>query len=163
MFPQKVKDRSLYASQGSPISAGSSLRNDSANQLVEGIHHRLGAIVSALTSASQSLEKLGSSQGELKQEHLASEIGAEVRRALKPLMDPLLESIRDLSHSIDTHRQPAQVSHAETDKMIDQLMSRLTNDPIAIETKADFRPGQTGSGWRIPGFKRRAPNKAEGK
>jgi hypothetical protein len=163
MFPQKVKDRSLYASQGSPISTGSSLRNDSANQLVEAIHHRLGATVSALTSASQSLEKLGISQGQLKQEQLASEIGAEVRRALKPLLDPLLESIRDLSHSIDTHRQPAQVSHAETDKMIDQLMSRLTNDPVAIETKSDFRPGKTGSGWRIPGFKRGAPNKAEGK
>lgn len=165
MFPQKVKDQThqnLHMPYSLPSSIGGSWRNDSTNQLAEAVHHRLGETVSALTSVSQSLTTLGSTQGQLKQEHLASDIGAEVRRALKPLLDPLLESIRDLGHSIDTHGRPAPFNHAEIEKMLDQLMDRLNDDPLAVGRTSVSWPGKTGNGWRIPGFKRGAHNKAGG-
>jgi hypothetical protein len=159
MFPQKVQDRSHSMSQSPPVSISSSLQNNPANQLVEAVHQRLGSTVSALTSISQSLATMGNEQGRLKQEHLASDIGVEVRRALKPLLDPLLESIRDLTHSIDTQRRPAPPSHAETDKMLDRLMGRLDDGQLVTENKSASGPGKTGIRWKIPGFNRETPQK----
>lgn len=160
MFPQKVIDRNHPMSQGPLASVGGVLRNDSAHHLVEVMHQRLSSMVSALTSISQSLATLGSTQGRLKPEHLASDIGAEVRRALKPLMDPLLESIRELTHSIDQQRHPAPLSPVETDKMLDRLMRRLDGDHHVAESQPDPSPGKTGGRWRIPGFNRGAHHKA---
>lgn len=165
MFPQKGKDQSLQnlpMSLSTPPSIGGSLRNDSANQLVEAVHHRLGAAVSTLTSVSQSLATLSSNHSPLKQEQLASDIGAEVRKALKPLLAPLLESIRELSHSIDKQRQPAQISPTEMDGMLDRLMGRLNDDRPAVGKHPGSRPGKTGGGWNILGFKRGASHKAGG-
>ncbi|MBH0182714.1 MAG: hypothetical protein HP490_13835 [Nitrospira sp.] len=160
MFPQKVQDRNRQVSQHSPVSISGSLQNDSANQLVETVHHRLGSTVSALTSISQSLATLGNAQNQLKPEHLASTIGIEVKRALQPLLDPLLESIRDLSHSIDKQRRPAPVSHAETDTMLDRLMSRLDDGQLVGGNTSASGTGKTGGRWRIPGFTRGAHHKA---
>jgi hypothetical protein len=159
MFPQTAKDRSHHTPQNPPGLVGGSLRNDSANQLVEAVHQRLGSTVSALTSISQSLATLGSTQGRLKQEQLASDVGAEVRRALKPLMDPLLESIRELTHSIGQQRHPAPFSQAERDTMLDRLMRRLDGGHLVAESRADSGPGKTGGRWRIPGFNREAQHK----
>ncbi|MBH0200404.1 MAG: hypothetical protein HP497_13480 [Nitrospira sp.] len=158
MFPQKVNDRN--SSQNPAHSVGGSLRNDSAHQLVEAVHQRLGSTVSALTSISQSLATLGSTQGRLKPEHLASELGAEVRRALKPLMDPLLESIRELTHSIDQQRRTAPFPQAETDRMLDRLMRRLDGGHHVAGSQSDSEPGKTGGRWRIPGFNRGGHHKA---
>lgn len=159
MFPQKVQDRSHAMSQSPPVSISGPLQNDSANQLVEAVHQRLGSTVSALTSISQSLATLGSAQDRVKQEHLASDIGVEVRQALKPLLDPLLESIRDLTHSIDTQRRPAPPSHVETDKVLDRLMSRLNAGQLIAGDKPASGPGKTGGRWKIPGFNRETPQK----
>lgn len=160
LFPQKVTDRNLSMPQSPPASVGSSFRSDSANQLVQAVHQRLGSTVSALTSISQSLATLGGTQGRLNPEHLASDIGVEVRRALKPVMDSLLESIRELTHSIDKQRHPAPFSHAETDKMLDRLMSRLDGARLAAESKSNSGQEKTGSRWRLPGFNRGAHPKA---
>lgn len=160
MFPQKVKDRNHPMPQNPPASVGGSFRNDSANQLVEAMHQRLGSTVSALTSISQSLATLGSTQSRLKPEQLASDVGTEVRWALKPLMDSLQESIRELTHSIDTHRHPAPLSPVETDKMLDRLMRRLDGGHHVAESQSDSGPGKTGGRWRIPGFTRGAHHKA---
>lgn len=160
MFPRKVQDRNHPLSQHPPISTNGSLQNDSAHQLVETVHHRLGSTVSALTSISQSLATLGNTQSRLKPEHLAADIGIEVRRALKPLLDPLLESIRDLTHSIDKQHHPAPLSHAETDKMLDRLMSRLDDGHPVVGNTSVSGTGKTGGRWRIPGFTRGAHDKA---
>jgi len=160
MFPRKVADRNHNMSQSAPTSVVGSLRNDSAAHLVEAMHQRLGPIASALTSASQSLAALGGTQGRLQPEQLASEIGTEVRRALKPLLDPLLESIRDLTHSIDSQHHPAAFSHAETDKMLDRLMSRLDGGRLAANRQPESGLEKTGGRWRIPGFNRGGHHKA---
>jgi hypothetical protein len=96
----------------------------------------------------------------LKPEQLASDIGVEVRRALKPSMDSLLESIRELTHSIDTQRHPAPFPGAETDTMLDRLMRRLDGGHLAAESQSDSGPGKAGGRWRIPGFNRGAHHKA---
>jgi hypothetical protein len=156
MFPRKVIDRNTNLSQSAPPAVSGSWRNDSATQLVEAVHQRLGPIVSALTSVSQSLATLGGTQGRLPPEQLATEFGAEVRQALKPL----LESIRELTHSIDTERHPAAFSHAETDKLLDRLMSRLEGGRLAAERRPDSGLGKTGGRWKIPGFNRGVHHKA---
>lgn len=160
MFPRKVQDRNHSMSQHPPVSINGSVQNDSTHQLVETVHHRLGSTVSALTSISQSLATLGKTQSQVKPEHLAADIGIEVRRALKPLLDPLLESIRDLTHSIDKQHHPAPPSHAETDKMLDRLMSRLDDGHLVVGNTSASGTGKTGSRWRIPGFTRGAHDKA---
>ncbi len=160
MFPRKVQDRSHHLSQHPPVSINGPVQNDSAHQLVETVHHRLGSTVSALTSISQSLATLGNTQSQLKPERLAADIGIEVRRALTPLLDPLLESIRDLTHSIDTQHHPAPPSHAETDKMLDRLMNRLDDGHLVAGNTSVSGTGKTGGGWRIPGFARGAHHKA---
>lgn len=160
MFPRKVQDRNHPLSQHPPVPINSSLQNDSAHQLVETVHHRLGSTVSALTSISQSLATLGNTQSQLKPERLAADIGVEVRRALKPLLDPLLESIRDLTHSIDKQHHPAPPSHAETDKMLDRLMTRLDDGHLVVGNTSVSGTGKTGGRWRIPGFTRGVHHKA---
>jgi hypothetical protein len=160
MFPRKVTDRNTNMSQSAPSSVSGSWRNDSATQLVEAVHQRLGATVSALTSISQSLATLGSTQGRLKPEHLAPDVGTEVRRALKPLLDPLLESIRELTHSIDKQCRTAPFPQAETDTMLDRLMSRLDGGLLAAKNKSISGLEKTGGRWRIPGFNRGAHHKA---
>ncbi|MBH0184978.1 MAG: hypothetical protein HP477_06060 [Nitrospira sp.] len=160
MFPQKVQDRNPHLSQHPPVAISGSLQNDSAHQLVETVHHRLGSTVSALTSISQSLTTLGHTQSQLKPEHLAADIGIEVKRALTPLLNPLLESIRDLTHSIDKQRRPAPLSHADTDKMLDRLMDRLDDGQLVAGTASASGTGKTGGRWRLPGFTRGAQHKA---
>ena len=160
MFPRKVQDRNPSLSQHPPVSVNGSVQNDSAHQLVETVHHRLGSTVSALTSISQSLATLGNTQSQLKPEHLAADIGVEVRRALTPLLDPLLESIRDLTHSIDKQHHPAPPSPAETDKMLDRLMTRLDDGHLVAGNTSVSGTGKTGGRWRIPGFTRGAHHKA---
>lgn len=156
MFPRKVTDRNQPLSQNPLTVVGGSLRDDSAHRLVEAVHQRLGTTVSALTSISQALATRSSTEGRMTPEQLASEIGVEVRGALKPLMDPLLESIRGLTRSIDQQCHPAPFSHAETDRLLDRLMSRLDGGRPVAERQSDSGPGKTGSRWRLPGFDRGA-------
>ena len=159
MFPRKVTDRNHNMSQNPPTSVSGSLRNDSAAPLIQAVHQRLGPIVSALTSVSQSLSILGRTQGRLQPEQLASDIGAEVRQALQPSLDSLLESIRELTHSIDAQRHPPVFSHAETDKLLDRLMSRLDGSRLAAERQPDSGLREASGKWRIPGFNRGTHNK----
>jgi len=164
MFPQKVKDQSvqnLSTSNAMPISTGGMIRNDSANQLVEAVHQRLGSTVAALTTVSQSLAALGTRNGLSKQEELASDIGKEVRKALRPVLDPLLEAIRDLSRSIEKQRVPVQLSHSEMDRMFDQLRDHLDSDRLGVGTPTAPQQGTVGGGWNSPGLKRGLPGTAK--
>jgi len=76
------------------------------------------------------------------------------------LLDPLLESIRDLTHSIDKQHHPAPPSHSETDKMLDRLMNRLDDGHLVVGNTSASGTGKTGGRWRIPGFTRGAHHKA---
>lgn len=163
MFPQKVQDRSAHNSSPAndrTIAVTSGARSDSANQLVEAVHQRLGSAVAALTTVSQSLAALGSKNSPPKQEELASDIGKEVQKALRPLFDPLLEAIRDLNHSVEKQRLPMQLSQSEMDRMFDHLKDHLDNQPPLATTSDVRQPGHTRAGWKLPRFRRSMADEA---
>lgn len=127
MFPQKTTDQHAQAfplPNGSPT--GTAVRNDSAHQLVEIVQQRLGSTVSALNSASQALTALHAEHSTMKQDDLPREIGHEVQRALRPMMNPLLEAIHDLNRSMKEQRSPVQLSHAEIETLFQDLRSTTT-------------------------------------
>lgn len=156
MFPQKVQDRSAPSSTASAdraIALSSEVRNDSASQLFEAVQQRLGSTVTALTTVSQSLAALSTKQPETKHEELASEIGKEVHRALRPLLDPLLAAIGDLRHSIEKQQAPVPLSHAEMESMFDRLRDHLGDEPPTATTVGAHIARQDRAGWRFPSLR----------
>jgi hypothetical protein len=163
MFPQQVKDQSiqiLSTSNAMPISIGNTMRNDSANQLVEAVQQRLGSTVAALTSVSQSLAALGSQNSLLRQDELASSIGKEVQKSLRPLLAPLLEAIQHLDESLEEQRRPVPLSHSEMDRLFDQLKIQLDGVRPAAASADGPRPGKASRSWRLPGLNRNPVEKA---
>jgi hypothetical protein len=139
MFPQKAAEQHAQVSStanGSPTAIASPIRNDSAHQLVEVVQQRLGSTAAALTSASQALTALSSKHSPMKLDDLPGEIGHEVQRALRPMMNPLLEAIRDLNRSIKEQSLPVQLSQSEVETMFHQLRSNTT------ATTGHVRPAQ---------------------
>jgi hypothetical protein len=126
MFPQKTSDQQTQPSSspnGSPTTIAAPIRNDTAHQLVEIVQQRLGSTVAALSSASQTLATLLAKRSPKEPHDLPKEIGHEVQRALRPLMNPLLESIHDLARSIKEQGSPGQLSQKEIETMFQELRS----------------------------------------
>jgi hypothetical protein len=135
MFSQKATDQQAQVSQlpnGAPTAIVTPIRNDTARQLAEAVQQRLGSTVAALNSAAQALTALHSNQAPMKLDDLPGEIGHEVQRALRPMMNPLLEAIQDLSRSIKEQASPVQLSQAEIETMFQNLRSTATatTDPV---------------------------------
>jgi hypothetical protein len=129
MFPQKATDPHTQVSpsaNGSPTALVTPIRNDTAHQLVEVVQQRLGSTVAALNSAAQALTALHSKHSPMKLDDLAGEIGREVQRALRPMMNPLLEAIHDLNRSMKEQAAPVQLSQAEIETMFQDLRSTTT-------------------------------------
>ena len=126
MFPQKAADQPTQipsSPNGSPTTMIAPVRNDTAHQLVEVVQQRLGSTVAALNSASQALTALNSKHSPMKLDDLPEEIGHEVQRALRPLMNPLLEAIHDLNRSIKEQCSPVQLSQSDIETMFQGLRS----------------------------------------
>ena len=126
MFPQKAADQPTQipsSPNGSPTTMIAPARNDTAHQLVEVVQQRLGSTVAALNSASQALTALNSKHSPMKLDDLPEEIGHEVQRALRPLMNPLLEAIHDLNRSIKEQCSPVQLSQSDIETMFQGLRS----------------------------------------
>jgi hypothetical protein len=90
------------------------------------VQQRLGSTVAALNSAAESLTALQSKHAPMKLDDLPGEIGHEVQRALRPMMNPLLEAIQALNRSIKEHASPVQLSQAEIETMFQDLKSTAT-------------------------------------
>ncbi|HEU5408151.1 MAG TPA: hypothetical protein VFU48_10315, partial [Nitrospira sp.] len=135
MFPQKAADQSARISSspnGSSATIVAPVRNDTAHQLVEVVQQRLGSTVAALNSAAQALTALNSKHSPMKLDDLSEEIGHEVQRALRPMMNPLLEAIHDLNRSIKQQCSSVQLSHSEIETMFQELRSNTaaTTEPV---------------------------------
>ncbi|WHZ27165.1 MAG: hypothetical protein OJF51_001961 [Nitrospira sp.] len=135
MFPQKAADQPPSVSSsanGPPTTIVTPVRNDVAHQLVEVVQQRLGATVEALHAASQALTALNSKRSPMKFDDVAGEIGHEVQRALRPLMNPLLEAIHDLNRSLKEQCAPVQLSQSEIEAMLQELRDKTTatTEPI---------------------------------
>lgn len=126
LFPQKAEDHHIQPSQlesGAPGSSITPIRNDGAIQLAEVIQQHLSSTVAALTSATQTLTTLSSSQSPMKLDDLPGEIAHEVQGAVRPIMKPLLEAIQDLTRSIKSQSTSVQLSQAEIEAMFHELKS----------------------------------------
>jgi hypothetical protein len=129
MFPQKAADQSAQISSlpnGHPTTIVAPVRNDAAHQLVEVVQQRLGSTVEALNSASQALTALNSKQLPMKFDDLPREIGHEIQRALRPLINPLLEAIHALNRSMKDQSSPVQLTQSEIETMLQELRSNTT-------------------------------------
>lgn len=129
MFPQKAADQHLQvssSSNGPPTTIVAPVRNDTAHQLVEAVQQCLGSTVTALNSAAQALTALNPKHSPMKLDELPEEIGHEVQRALRTLMNPLLEAIHDLNRSIKERCSPVQLSQSEIETMFQELRSNTT-------------------------------------
>ncbi|MDF0676691.1 MAG: hypothetical protein P0120_20500 [Nitrospira sp.] len=129
MFPQKAADQSGQAStssNGSPATIVAPVRNDTTHQLVEAVQQRLGSTVTALNSAAQALTALNSKHSPMTRDDLPGEIGHEVQRALRPMMNSLLEAIHDLKRSMKERSSPVQLSPSEMETMFQKLRSNTT-------------------------------------
>jgi len=129
MFPQKTSDQHTQVSSspnGPPAAIAAPIRNETAHQLVEVVQQRLGSTVAALSAASQALTTLIAKHSPKEPNDLPREIGHEVQRALRPLMNPLLEAIHDLNRSIKEQCSPVQLSQKEIETMFQELRSTVT-------------------------------------
>ena len=147
MFPKKAADQSARISSlpnGSPATIVAPVRNDAAHQLVEAVQQRLGSTVAALNSAAQALTALNSKHSPMKLDDLCEEIGHEVQRALRPMMNPLLEAIHDLNRSIKQQCSSVQLSHSEIETMFQELRSNTaaTTEPVRPANN-DRDPGKS--------------------
>ena len=157
LFPQKVTDLSTQptlTSSGTPAAMVGSINTGSSNQLVEAIQQRLGATVAALTSASQSLASLNSTQLLFKRDELAKDIGHEVRKALTPICDSLQDSLHALNRALEGQRIPVQLSQADVETLVLALKSQQSAN---AQTGAPSRAMEThkvpkrGGGMKIGG------------
>ncbi|MBD0316091.1 MAG: hypothetical protein ICV75_05300 [Nitrospiraceae bacterium] len=119
MFPQKVLDQSLAGSLAPAATMSTAIRTDPAHQQMQTVQQQLQSTVAALTTVSQSLAALNRPQSiASRDEKLAADIGHEMQKALRPLLDPLMVAIRDLSHSAN---RPVELTDAERDSLFDRL------------------------------------------
>ncbi len=123
LFPQKAADYHAQPMNGVPASMISPIRNDGTTQLVEIMQQRLSSTVTALNSATQTLTALNSKQSPTKLDDLPSEIAHEVQRALRLIMNPLLEAVQDLTHAINNQSSSVQLSQSEIETMFQKLRS----------------------------------------
>jgi hypothetical protein len=141
MFAQAVTDHGNPHPGLRTIQDSVSVGQDSGKQLVEAVHQRLGAAVSALTTVSQSFAERESHPRDAR---LASDIGREVQQALTPLLTPLLTAIQDLAQAVDRQRTAAPLFHLELDQLFDRLRQRLDGEfPAAMKVGK----GQESAGW----------------
>jgi hypothetical protein len=129
MFPQRATDQHSQGAplpNGSPAAIATPIRNDTAHQLVEVVQQRLGSTVAALTSAAEALTALQSKHAPMKFDDLPAEIGHEVQRALRPMMNPLLEAIQALNRSMKEQPAPVRLSQGEIETMLQGLRSITT-------------------------------------
>lgn len=149
MFPQKAADQSAQVASspnGSTTTIVAPVRNDAAHQLVEVVQQRLGSTVAALNSASQALTVLTSKHSPMKLDDLPGEIGREVQRSLRPLMNPLLEAIHDLNRSMKEQCSPVQLSQSEIETMFQKLRNNTT------ATSEHIRPANNDRDAAKPSF-----------
>ncbi len=124
VFPQRTVDQHAQSSVAPTGHASATIippRGDGDRQLAEVVHQRLGAVVAALTKTSESLTVLNTAPTGFKVNHLPGEIGHEVQQAMKRVIQPLLDSIQDLTRTMKGQALPVQLSKAEMETIFQEL------------------------------------------
>ena len=129
IFPQRTINQPSQVSAAPtnyPTTLGSPALHNTTSQLVEGMHQRLGAAVTALTKVSDSLTAISAAQGAQKGIDLPGEIGHEVQRAMKSVIHPLVEVIQDLTRTIKGQSFSTQLSKSDMEAMFQDLKTHRT-------------------------------------
>lgn len=124
MFPQKSTAQSsppVLSAAGVPGPVVGHARIDSVGPSFDAVQQRLGATVTALTTASQSLAALTSTQSRVKLEDLAKDIGSEVQKTLRPVLDSLVETLQSLNRSLEGRHLSARLSQSELEAMLTEF------------------------------------------
>ncbi len=124
MFPQKsTVQQTPHVSPAEGMSSAmvGHARSDSMGSSLETVQQRLGATVTALTTASQSLATLTSAQSRVKLEDLAKDIGSEVQKTLRPVLDSLLEALQSLNRTLDGRTLSSRLSQTELETMLKEF------------------------------------------
>ena len=124
LFPQKSTVQSsppASSIEGLSAAVVAPTRIDPVSPAFEAVQQRLGATVTALTTASQSLAALTSTQSRVKLEDLAKDIGSEVQKTLRPVLESLSETLQSLNRSLDGGRLSARLSQAELEAMLKEF------------------------------------------
>jgi hypothetical protein len=149
MFPQKVLDQSIpggHAPADRTLALSSTIQSDPAHQLVQTMHQQLQSTVAALSTVSQSLAALKTTHPlPPRDEALAADIGHEMQRALRPLLDPLVVVIRDLGHSVN---RPVQLSDAERDSLFERLREHRGGERPVTTAASAGAPQGSSAGWK---------------
>lgn len=149
MFPQKVLDQSIpggHAPADRTLALSSTIQSDPAHQLVQTMHQQLQSTVAALSTVSQSLAALKTTHPlPPRDEALAADIGHEMQRALRPLLDPLLVVIRDLGHSVN---RPVRLSDAERDSLFERLREHRGGERPMTTAVSAGAPQGSSAGWK---------------
>lgn len=123
LFPQKSTVQSsphVSPAEGLPSVVVGPTRIDSASPSFEPVQQRLGAAVTALTTASQSLTAMTATQSH-KLEDLAKDIGSEVQKTFRPVLDALVETLQSLNRSLDGRHLSVRLSQAELEAMLKEI------------------------------------------
>ena len=124
LFPQKSTVQSSPSAssvEGLPSAPVSPTRIDSVSPSFDTVQQRLGATVTALTTASQSLAAMTAAQSRVKLEDLPKDIGSEVQKTLRPVLDALLDTLQNLNRSLDGRHFSARLSQAELEAMLKEF------------------------------------------
>lgn len=144
VFPQRIVDQHAQSSAGQtrPVSTiVGPTRNDGDKQLAEVVHHRLGTAVAALTKASESLTAMSATHHGSTVNDLPGEIGHEVQKALKRVVQPLADAIQDLNRTMKGQALPVQLSKSE----METIFQELKTHGGAIQTTLSVKTGSPGN------------------
>jgi hypothetical protein len=78
-------------------------------------------MVATMTSVTQALTALKSTQSGTKVDDLPGEMAYEIQRALRPIMKPVLEAVQELTRSINSQSTSVHLSQAEIENMFHEL------------------------------------------
>ncbi|MBS0151534.1 MAG: hypothetical protein JSR31_11385 [Nitrospira sp.] len=142
VFPQRIVDQHAQPSAGrngyvSPIV--SPTRNDNDKQVVDVVHHQLGTTVAALTKVSESLTAMSATQRGSMVDDLPREIGHEVHKALKRVVQPLADAIQDLNRTMKGQAIPVQLSKSE----METIFQKLKTHGATIQTTPSVKTGNS--------------------
>lgn len=146
VFPQRIVDQhaqSLAVQTGHVSTIVGPTRNDGDKQLAEVVHHRLSTAVAALTKVSESLTAVSATQRSSTVDDLPGEIGHEVQKALKRVIQPLADAIQDLNRTLKEPALPVQLSKSEMETIFQQLKTHGATAETA-------HSGKTGNGRNGP-------------
>ena len=151
MFPQHVLDHGAQPTTAVPIpkvSVAPAARTEPAGRWAEPLSQRMREIVDALAALSDSLAGLNSTPSRPDQTEWARAIGTTLKQELTPLLEPLHEAVRELSHCITAKHAGEQLSPSDLEALVGAVRRRTQDEPVTEREPAPPSAGRLS--WMFP-------------